>query len=197
MPTTRTRRVLLVPLLLLTCWLGSTGTAQAHTALSSSTPVEGSTVTEPLTQAVLDFNGAVRGAEVTVTGPDGAVVSTGPASTEGGTVTVPVDPTTAGAHTISWSVTSADGHDLEGTVSFDHAGPVATPVAPSPTPAPTPAPTTAPTTAVPSVSTAADDAVAALEPEVSTAGRTGTVVLVLLVALVVLGVVTAGLRRRR
>ncbi|SDO24148.1 hypothetical protein SAMN05660199_01615 [Klenkia soli] len=130
MPRTRPSTLLLTLLVAATAWLATAGTAQAHTGLTSTTPAEGSTVTEQLTAVTLTFSGAVRGPEVVVTGPDGAVVSTAAATGEGSTVTVPVTPTATGPHTVTWAVTSADGHDLTGTVGFDHAGPVVVPAVP-------------------------------------------------------------------
>ena len=193
-PTTRPRRVLLLPLLLLACWLGATGTAQAHTSLSSSSPAEGSTVTEPLSAVTLTFSGSVRGPEVTVAGPDGAVVSTGTATGEGSAVTVPVAPTATGPHTITWSVTSADGHDLTGTVAFDHAGPVAAPVGPEPAPSSAATPSPAAATSEPVPAQPAEAAAETPEDEGSGSG----VAIGVAVAVVLLGAggVAVGRRRR-
>jgi len=146
----RTRSILLALLVSAAAWLAATGTAQAHTSLSSSSPAEGVTVTEPLSMVTLTFSGGVRGPEVTVTGPDGAVVSTAPASDEGSTVSVPVAPTATGPHTVTWAVTSADGHDLTGTLGFDYAGAVAAPVAEPVTSVPASAPTPEPGSSAPS-----------------------------------------------
>ncbi|MCW2584212.1 MAG: hypothetical protein JWQ53_3002, partial [Klenkia sp.] len=119
MTATAPRRVpLLLAVLLLSAatWLATTGTAQAHTGLRESSPAEGSTVTDPLTAVTLTFSAAVRSPEVTVAGPDGAAVATAEATADGSVVSVPVAPTATGPHTVTWAVTSADGHRLEGTV---------------------------------------------------------------------------------
>ena len=68
----RTRPLLLVLLVSALSWLGATGTAQAHTGLSSSSPAEGSTVTEALTALTAvtpTAGGAVRSPGTTEPGP--------------------------------------------------------------------------------------------------------------------------------
>lgn len=191
MPT-RATRLLLSLLLAVGALLAAPGTAQAHAGLTASSPADGSTVTEALPAVVLTFSSTVRGPEVAVTGPDGGTVSTS-AVADGSTVTVPVAATTTGAHTVTWAVTSADGHDLTGTLGFTYAGPV--PVAGPATSAPAPS-TPAASTPAASTPAAAAEQPRTTEPTGSTAGTTGTVVVVALVAVVVLGLVTAGLRRR-
>ncbi|SDG74484.1 copper resistance CopC family protein [Klenkia brasiliensis] len=146
-------RALLLGLLALPLWLLGAGSAAAHSGLSSTAPAEGATVTDPLAAVVLTFSGTVRGPDVVVTGPDGAPVGTAAATADGSAVTAPVTPTATGAHTVTWAVTSADGHRLEGSYVFTYAGPVPTTQAPTTTRAPvTPsvAPSAAPSPAEPS-----------------------------------------------
>lgn len=148
---THRSRALLLGLLTLPLWLLGTGAAGAHTGLSSTSPAEGATVGDPLTAVVLTFSGSVRGPDVVVTGPDGAPVGTAPATADGSSVTAPVAPTVSGAHTVTWAVTSADGHRLEGSYGFQ----VQLPAAPPPA---TQAPTTeAPVAATPSQAAATRD----------------------------------------
>lgn len=204
MPVTRPpARLLLTVLLALGAWLGTAGVAQAHTGLQGSTPPEGSTLTEPPTAVTLAFSSTVRGPEVTVTGPDGANVTTAAATADGSSVTVPVALTAPGPHTVTWAATSADGHRLEGSWVFTSAVPTPPATTPAPTtPLPTtPLPTTpppmtaAPSTAAPSTAapttpapttpapgTSVDPAEAATTTDDDVSGVTVAVVLVVLLA---------------
>jgi methionine-rich copper-binding protein CopC len=192
---TRATRLLLSLLLAVGAWSLTAGTAQAHTALASSSPADGATVADPLTAVVLDFSGAVRGPEVVVEGPDGADVVTGPPTTAGSVVTVPVAPAAAGAHQVRWSVTSGDGHALSGTVAFTYAPP-----APPTTAAPT---TAAPTAAVPATQAPTTTAPATATPSEAAAARddSGPNLLVrvvpVLLGLAVVGGVVLLVRRRQ
>ncbi|MCO7220095.1 copper resistance protein CopC [Klenkia sp. PcliD-1-E] len=182
-------RALLLALLVLPLWLLGAGPAAAHSGLSSTSPAEGATVSDPLGAVVLTFSGAVRGPDVVVAGPDGVSVGTAEATADGSAVTVPVAPTATGTHTVTWAVTSADGHRLEGSYAFTYAGPVPTRPAASTTPAPGNAPaTTAPAAATPSEAAATRDDSG---PNLLVRG-----VPVLLAAAVVVGGVVL-LRRRR
>ncbi len=189
---THRSRALLLGLLTLPLWLLGTGAAGAHTGLSSTSPAEGATVGDPLTAVVLTFSGSVRGPDVVVTGPDGAPVGTAPATADGSSVTAPVAPTVSGAHTVTWAVTSADGHRLEGSYGFQ----VQLPAAPPPA-------TQAPTTQAPSTQAPTTEAPVAATPSQAAATRddSGPNLLVrvvpVLLGLAVLGGVVWLVRRRQ
>jgi copper resistance protein C len=134
---------------LVTLLTGATA-AQAHTGLASSNPADGGTVTTPLDAIELRFTGSIGLREVTVTGPDGDSVTSGPAVASGSLVTAPVDLAAAGVHTVAYVVAAADGHALDGSLSFTYQPPMS--AAPSAAASATPPPTTsaAPATGVPS-----------------------------------------------
>lgn len=99
--------------------------ASAHDALAGSTPADGATVPAAPAEVSLDFTGEVQelGAQVAVTGPDGAAASEGAVEVDGATVTQPLaDDLTAGTYSVAWRVTSADGHPISGTTTFTVAG---------------------------------------------------------------------------
>lgn len=110
----------LVALVLLLSALG-VGPAAAHNALRSTDPADGSTVPTAPAQVTLTFDQPALeiGTQVVVTGPDGAVVSDGPAQLVDASVVQPLVTTLpAGAYTVDWRVTSADGHPLSGALAF-------------------------------------------------------------------------------
>jgi methionine-rich copper-binding protein CopC len=122
--------------------------AYAHDALSSSNPADGATLARPPAQVVLTFEEAPveLGAQVVVTGPDGAV-SSGAPRLDGVDVVQDVQPSApAGRYTIEWRVTSDDGHPVSGTLAFTAQAAAAggSPSAAAPTPAATAAPAEAP-----------------------------------------------------
>lgn len=100
--------------------LGPAGPAAAHNALRSTDPADGATVPQPPEQLVLTFDGDVLdvGTAVQVTGPSGPV-GLGPLQVAGPVVTqaLPSD-LPAGQYRVVWRVTSADGHPVDGTLSF-------------------------------------------------------------------------------
>jgi copper resistance protein C len=125
------RRVALLAVVVLAALLGTATAASAHTELSASTPAEGSTVAEPLPAVDLTFTGPVLLRQVTVHGPDGADAAAGAASVAGAVVTQPVGLTAAGVYTVDYSVTSSDGHEVAGSVTFTYAPPATSSAPPS------------------------------------------------------------------
>lgn len=116
--------------------------AQAHNTLRGSDPADGSTVAFTPDRVTLTFDmpATAIGTEVIVTAADGRVVSAGQAELVDATVAQPLaGELPAGAYSVSWRVTSADGHPIEGTFGFTAtAGTVAgTGGAPVPAPEPT------------------------------------------------------------
>ena len=119
----RLRGLLAVPVLVVGVLLGTAPAAQAHTALNSTDPADGSTVTAPLPSVGLTFSSRVFLGEVTVTDPAGDSAAAGEATVEGAVVTQPVALDVPGAYTVAYEVTSDDGHALEGQLTFTYAPP--------------------------------------------------------------------------
>ena len=132
--------------------LGLAGTASAHTTLTSTDPAADGTVTGPLVAVTLTFSARVLGGEVTVSGPDGTPVGSGEVRHDGAVLTAPVTVTAAGRHTVTWSAVADDGHELDGTFTFEHA-----PATPPPATAPTPEAATPPASASPAPTTVGTD----------------------------------------
>ena len=119
--------------------------ASAHTELKSSNPAKGAALPAPPQQVELTFTEAVTvpADAITVTGPDSAKWTVGPATVAGAVVTAPVQATgPAGTYTVTWKVVSSDGDPVTGTIGFTLTNPATTT-----TTAPT---TTTTTTAAPS-----------------------------------------------
>jgi methionine-rich copper-binding protein CopC len=183
------------------------GPAAAHNTLVSSDPADGSTAATAPAQVTLTFNepAVALGTVVEVRAPDGRVVSSGDAVLTDASVAQALSgELPAGDYAVLWRVTSADGHPIEGQLTFTAqgattigdvpaaAGPAVTPTAAAPTPTETPTPT--PTSTAPEATESAEPAERDPEAEASATNAllAGTVA-----ALVALGVVVAVLIRRR
>lgn len=96
--------------------------ADAHSVLVSSSPAANASLAASPAEAVLEFNEQVenRFTELAVLGPDGTSHwEAGPASVVDDKVSAPLRPLgPAGAYTIRYRVTSADGHPVSGTIPF-------------------------------------------------------------------------------
>ncbi|MEV4052283.1 copper resistance CopC family protein [Amycolatopsis sp. NPDC049688] len=96
--------------------------ADAHSVLVASSPAAGASVATGPAEAVLEFDEPVenRFTELAVLGPDGTSHwEAGAASVVDARVSAPLRPLgPAGAYTIRYRVTSADGHPVSGTVPF-------------------------------------------------------------------------------
>jgi methionine-rich copper-binding protein CopC len=95
-------------------------TAFAHDVLESTDPADGTSVTHLPGAVVLTFSEAPLeiGTQVVVTGPSGPV-SSGSPTIEGRAVTQALAPSAPGGdYTVSYRVTSDDGHPVTGTFSF-------------------------------------------------------------------------------
>jgi methionine-rich copper-binding protein CopC len=102
---------------------GAASPALAHDYIVSSSPADNETVTEPI-QAVsmtfnnelLNFEGAV--AMVTVTDVDDGHHESGCVTVDGTTVSTDVALGEAGEYTVTWQVTSSDGHPTKNSYTF-------------------------------------------------------------------------------
>jgi copper resistance protein C len=96
------------------------GTALAHDVLERTNPADGTTVSTMPASVVLTFSEEPLdiGSQVVVTGPTGPV-SSGAPTINGRDVTQAVAPSAPGGdYTVSYRVTSDDGHPVTGTFSF-------------------------------------------------------------------------------
>lgn len=197
--TTVRRRaaLLLLATLLATLLVGLTlvsvaGPAWAHDVLRSSSPADGTHVERPPAEVVLTFDepALAVGTEVLVTGPSGAV-ATGPPRLVDNEVRQSLTPGPAGAYTVVWRVTSADGHPVSGTFAFtaDQPSASATSSASTTTAATAPTATATATTTAPASATAA--------PTVEGAGGVPVLAVVAMVVIVAAGAVVVGWTVRR
>lgn len=94
--------------------------AQAHDALVSTSPADGATVATPPEEVVLTFNepALAVGTQLVVRGPDGPVQRGKPRLVDATVRQAIATGSPAGRYTVTWRVTSADGHPVSGTFSF-------------------------------------------------------------------------------
>ncbi len=111
-------------LLAIALTLGTAGTASAHAHLKTAAPAAGSTVAVAPSELRLGFTEGVnlKFTGVTLVGPAGAPVSTGPATLapgDGEVLVVPVSgPLAPGAYKVDWHALATDGHKTDGTYGF-------------------------------------------------------------------------------
>lgn len=197
----RALAVLAALLLALAVLLVAAPHASAHNSLLGTDPADGSTVATPPTHITLTFDQPAQalGTEIVVLGPDGATVSTGDAELVDDTVAQALAADLpAGAYTVQWRVTSADGHPLSGELAFTAtagAAPAVTaPVTPEPI-EPTGEPTSSTQTAEPSPSATVSDAEELAEDE--GAGLAAGAVAAVVVAVLAVGAITWFVLRER
>ncbi|MBF6144083.1 copper resistance CopC family protein [Nocardia nova] len=98
------------------------GPAAAHSTVVSTDPADGAKVETGPARVSVTFNENLQPSfpSLTVVGPDGNLWSKGKPVVDGPTVTVEVgDLGPAGTYTMAYRVTSADGHPVSGTRSFE------------------------------------------------------------------------------
>ena len=104
--------------------LGLVGAAEAHAHLRSATPAMGATVTVAPAELDLSFSEGVnpKFTGLTMIGPAGATVETGPSKLGPGgdaTLMVPVSGTLgAGTYKVIWHALATDGHKTDGAYTF-------------------------------------------------------------------------------
>jgi methionine-rich copper-binding protein CopC len=131
--TGRLRLVVLACAALATLSIGIAGTAQAHSGLDSSSPVDGSIVTEAPASIVLIFAEALLpGADsVSLNAADGTNIASAKVEPSGNSVELPWPAElAAGDYQVAYRVVSADGHPVTGAITFTFA-PVDAPAAPA------------------------------------------------------------------
>lgn len=176
--------------------LAGAAPAQAHDALASTSPADGQTVTSNPGKVSITLTSppttGIAGANVlTVTAPDGHVVSSGDVTIEGATLSTTADVDHPGKHTVAWRAVSADGHPIEGNFSFTYAAEVE---AATPSAAASPASTTA--AAAPEPSAQATDAAATPVSQTGSAVPTGWLVAAGVIIVGLVGALIYLIRRR-
>lgn len=97
------------------------GLAHAHAVLVEASPADGARVETLPAEVRLRFNEPVSPVAVHAFGPDGALALPGPATAADDGLTIPLPPaggTRPGTYTISYRVTSGDGHPVAGSLLF-------------------------------------------------------------------------------
>jgi copper resistance protein C len=113
-------RTVAVAGLLVVAGLGSATTASAHSQLERTDPADGSQIDVLPDQITLTFNQNVLGLGdvLQVTGPGGSVADGGPTVVDNHVTQAILPGSPAGAYTVLWRVTSADGHPISGRFGF-------------------------------------------------------------------------------
>ena len=94
--------------------------ASAHNVLKSTNPADGKNVARTPSTVVLTFDepAIALGTKLVITGPEGPAQIGKPRLVDN-TVTQDLQPgAPAGAYTVDWRVTSADGHPISGSFTF-------------------------------------------------------------------------------
>lgn len=115
------RKLLATVLLVAAMATSGTGVAWAHAVRVAADPAPDASVAGGPTRVTATFNEQLQAdfAAMTVVGPDGNLWSQGAPQVQGATVGVAVRPLgPAGAYTVNYRVTSADGHVVSGSWSF-------------------------------------------------------------------------------
>ncbi|MFJ9371174.1 copper resistance protein CopC [Nocardia sp. NPDC101769] len=108
----------------------STGVADAHAHITHAEPADGEVLPVEPPQVSMTFNEKVDDPDVSVTGPDGGTWSPDDVHVDGRTLSIDLVPQgPAGVYTTHFTVTSKDGHRIEGQRTFTVA-PVGDPAAP-------------------------------------------------------------------
>lgn len=101
-------------------------TAFAHSHLGETSPADGETVTEPLQQITLQFDGEIeQGSYIDVISSTGATIEANMTIGAGVLTGTFAEPLPNDTYTLDWSIISADGHPLEGEYSFTVNAPIA------------------------------------------------------------------------
>lgn len=94
--------------------------AFAHTHLTETNPADGATVTEPLTELTLQFDGQVgEGSFIELTTSTGENIDVPTIEIGDMNMTATLaEPLANDNYTVDWSIISADGHPLQGSYTF-------------------------------------------------------------------------------
>jgi copper transport protein len=120
-PRSRARRAVLALVGIAVLVLGPAQVAGAHAELSSSDPSDGSVLATSPQAVNLQFTEgvSVQADGVRILDGKGERVDAGTATSDGSSVTVPLDGSLSdGSYAVAWRVVSADGHPVRGAFSF-------------------------------------------------------------------------------
>ena len=175
-----TRRIAVVLVAAVLCWLATTSTAQAHERLTASEPAADAVLPAVPPRVLLTFSGNVVDPAPTVVLLDaaGAPVPGGEPVVEGATVAMPLpEDLPNGGYTVQWGIVSSDGDPVSGDLAFTVAAPVTA------VPPPSASPSSSEASAAPSPADASPvGAVAGGDPSVGPWLVGGATALALLVA---------------
>jgi len=123
----RTLIATFIPATVLATALTVAAPASAHDALASATPAADTTISGDLDTVTLTFSEQPlawleSGLVISVTGPNGAEVTTGTLEVDGSTLTKSVDITAPGTYNLAWRSVSVDGHPISGGYQFTSTG---------------------------------------------------------------------------
>lgn len=92
----------------------------AHTHVESTNPADGETITEPLTEITLTFEGQIeQGSTVELIDENNEAIEFNSISVANGVMTGTLaEPLENGSYIVKWSSISADGHPMEGEFTF-------------------------------------------------------------------------------
>lgn len=117
----RARLLAFVGALMAAMALAGAPVAAAHAVRTATDPADGATLTQGPKRVSATFNEALQPefAAMTVVGPDGNLWSDGDPQVQGAVIGVDVRPLgPSGTYTVNYRVTSADGHVVSGSWSF-------------------------------------------------------------------------------
>lgn len=120
--TRRLGAVALVGAILAVLALAGAGAASAHAARTAAEPAPGSSLAAGPPRVSATFNEQLQASfsAMTVVGPDANSWAAGPVEIAGAVASVPLRPLgPVGTYTVNYRVTSADGHVVSGSWSFD------------------------------------------------------------------------------
>lgn len=136
----RRSAVLVTTVLFVVLSLAGAGPASAHAAVIGTDPADGASLTTAPARVSATFNETMQSAfaAMTVVGPDGNLWSTGAPQVRDAVMSVELRPPgPSGTYTVNYRATSADGHVVTGSWSFELTvggtgtpGPSAAPLAP-------------------------------------------------------------------
>jgi methionine-rich copper-binding protein CopC len=109
-----TQALLLVPALLLSPVL------LAHTELQESTPADGAVLQEPPAALELKFSADVQLLKLEIANADGAAqdIAFTASASAAKAFSVPLPAMEPAAYSVNWTILGADGHRMEGSLSF-------------------------------------------------------------------------------
>lgn len=100
--------------------VAATAPAAAHNVLVASTPEDKATIAQAPAEVELIFDQIVQNQfpQVSVVDEDGAQYAEGEPEIVGETITQQIGALPAGDYTVAYRILSADGHPIEGSISF-------------------------------------------------------------------------------